>query len=133
MPIYVVNKIADALNDQAKAVRGSKVAVIGVAYKRDVDDVRESPALDIIQLLEEKGAEVSYHDPYVKSIRLEHSRVMTGLPLTEEWLKGADCAVIVTDHTSLDWGWIVKHSKLVMDTRNVTATLNGNGNRIVRL
>ncbi len=137
MPVYVVSRVAEALNDDAKAVRNAKIAVLGVAYKRDVDDLRESPALDVIQLLEEKGADVSYHDPYVPSMRLEHGRVKRSVELTADWLKAADCVVIVTDHSSYDWQWIVNNSRLIMDTRNATATVraNGatNGSRIVRL
>src|SRR5260221_862056 len=133
MPVYVIDKVVDALNDDAKAARGARIAVLGVAYKRDVDDVRESPALDIIQLLEEKVADVSYHDPFVPSIRLEHSRVMQTSNLTAEWLKAADCVVIVTDHSSFDWSWIVANSKVIVDTRNVTAGLRANGSHIVKL
>ncbi|MEP7287234.1 MAG: nucleotide sugar dehydrogenase [Chloroflexota bacterium] len=133
MPIYVTTKVGEALNDDAKAIRRSKIAVLGVAYKRDVDDVRESPALDIIQLLEEKGAEVTYHDPYVPSIRLEHNRTMQSVALTQAWLNEADCVVIVTDHTKFDYGWIVEHSRLIVDTRNVTAHIRANGSRIVKL
>lgn len=133
MPIYVVNKITEALNDDSKAVRGSKVAVVGAAYKRDVDDVRESPALDIIQLLQEKGANVSYHDPYVPSLRLEHGRTAQSVELTQEWLNSADCVVIVTDHSLFNWADIIEHSKLILDTRNVTANVYHNGCRIVKL
>jgi UDP-N-acetyl-D-glucosamine dehydrogenase len=140
MPIHVVSRIVEALNDDAKAVRNSKIAVIGVAYKRDVDDLRESPALDIIQLLEEKGANVSYHDPYVPSLRLDHGgpeHTLHSVELTAEWLKSADCVVIVTDHSTYDWRWVVANSKLVLDTRNATAAVrvNGgsNGRRVVKL
>jgi UDP-N-acetyl-D-glucosamine dehydrogenase len=133
MPVYVVNRIVEALNDDTKSVRNSKIAVLGVAYKRDVDDLRESPALDIIQLLQEKGANVSYHDPYVPSMRLEHDRVLHCTELTPDWLRTADCVVIVTDHTSFDWQWMVDHSKLIVDTRNATANINPNGARIVKL
>jgi UDP-N-acetyl-D-glucosamine dehydrogenase len=133
MPLYVVNRIVEALNDDAKSVRNSKIAVLGVAYKRDVDDLRESPALDIIQLLQEKGAEVSYHDPYVPSMRLEYERVLHCTELTSDWLRAADCVVIVTDHTVFNWQWMVDHSKLIVDTRNATAKINPNGARIVKL
>ncbi|MFN8421279.1 MAG: nucleotide sugar dehydrogenase [Anaerolineae bacterium] len=128
MPLYVINKVMMALNDDAKALKGSKIAVLGVAYKRDVDDVRESPALDVIQLLEERGAVVQYHDPYVPSIRLEHGRSMQTVALTEQWLKDADCVVIITDHTTLDYGWIVGTSKLIVDTRNATSSFRQHGN-----
>jgi UDP-N-acetyl-D-glucosamine dehydrogenase len=133
MPLHVISKITDALNDDAKSVRGSQIAVLGVAYKRDVDDVRESPALDVIQLLQDKGANVSYADPYVPSIRLEHNQRMQATPLTQEWLSNADCVVIITDHSTFDWSWIIHHSRLIMDTRNVTATVPHNGSRIVKL
>lgn len=133
MPLYVVDKVVWALNDDSKAVRGAKIAVLGVAYKRDVDDVRESPALDIIQLLEEKGANVSYHDPHVASIRLEHGRLMETVTLTAEWLATADCVMIVTDHHAYDWLWVQLHSKLIIDTRNATARLHPGTARIVKL
>jgi UDP-N-acetyl-D-glucosamine dehydrogenase len=133
MPLYVITKIADALNDDSKSIRGSKIAVLGVAYKRDVDDVRESPALDIIQLLQEKGAQVSYHDPYVPSIRLEHNTHMESVELSETWLNSADCVVVVTDHTSYDWQWVVSNSKLIFDSRNATGSIRPNGHRIIKL
>jgi UDP-N-acetyl-D-glucosamine dehydrogenase len=137
MPRYVVTKIADALNDEAKAVRGAHIAVLGVAYKRDVDDVRESPALDIIQLLSERGAQVSYHDPHVPSLRLEHEKTMESVALSAEWLHSADCVVIVTNHSCFDYAWIVENSRLIVDTRNATAPVLANGYtsraRIVRL
>src|SRR5579859_2541891 len=129
MPLYVIEKVSDALNDDSKAMRGSKICVLGVAYKRDVDDVRESPALDVIQLLEDKGAQVSYHDPYVPSVRLEHGRMMHSTALTEDWLKTADCVVVITDHRVFDWAWIVAKSHLIVDTRNVTAALRGDGRK----
>ncbi|MBN1963483.1 MAG: nucleotide sugar dehydrogenase [Anaerolineae bacterium] len=125
MPYYVINKVMDALNEQSKALKGSKVVVLGVAYKRDIDDVRESPALDILHLLAEKGAEASYHDPYVPSIRIEGGR-MYSQPLNEAWLKAADIVVIVTDHSDFDYDWIVENSKLVVDTRNATKAAGSN-------
>jgi UDP-N-acetyl-D-glucosamine dehydrogenase len=136
MPVHVVSRVVEALNDDAKAVRNSKIAVIGVAYKRDVDDLRESPALDIIQLLEEKGAQVSYHDPFVPVLHLDHGRAdraLRSVDLTAEWLNAADCVVIVTDHSAYDWAWIVAHSRLILDTRNATASVRANGHRIVKL
>ncbi|PJF34820.1 MAG: UDP-N-acetyl-D-glucosamine dehydrogenase, partial [Candidatus Thermofonsia Clade 1 bacterium] len=137
MPHYVVSKVAEALNDDAKAVRGARIAILGVAYKRDVDDVRESPALDIIQLLSERGAMVTYHDPHVPSVRLEHEKIMQRVELTAEWLRSADCVVIVTNHSAYDYQWIVEHSYLIVDTRNATAPVLSNGHaskaRVVRL
>jgi UDP-N-acetyl-D-glucosamine dehydrogenase len=134
MPLHVIDLVANALNDDAKSLKHSKIVVVGVAYKRDVDDVRESPALDIIQLLEEKGSQVSYTDPYVPSVRLEHGRTMSATPMTAELLAGSDCVVIVTDHSTYDYAWIVEHSRLVIDTRNATAKIEQqNGTRIVKI
>ncbi len=140
MPMHVVGLISDALNDESKAVRGSKITVLGVAYKRDVDDVRESPALDVIQLLEERGAHVTYHDPHIPSIRMEGGRTLQSIELTEQCLNEADCVVIVTDHTAYDWRWVVAHARLLIDTRNATvnvraaaATTDSGHARIVKL
>lgn len=117
MPAYVVSKVQDALNGHRKAVNGARVLVLGVAYKRDVDDVRESPALDVLRLLEGKGAAVSYHDPYIDEVA-EGDRVWRSVPLTAELLEQVDCVVIVTDHASVDYGWVVDRAPLVVDTRN---------------
>lgn len=132
MPEWVVDRIARALNHHKKAIRGSKVLVLGVAYKRDIDDVRESPSLDVINLLEREGAKVSYHDPHVASVMLDGGLKKT-VKLTEAALKNADCTVILTDHTSYDYNWIVKHSQLVFDTRNATAKVKSNRTRIEKL
>jgi UDP-N-acetyl-D-glucosamine dehydrogenase len=132
MPLYVVDKVTQALNDDSKAVRGSRVIVLGVAYKRDVDDVRESPALDVISLLHNRGADVAYHDPFVPGIRLENDAHMTSSEYSDGLLRGADCVVIITDHTSYDWQQVLDNSKLVVDTRNSTANRNGKA-RIVTL
>jgi len=130
MPDYVVGKVADALNDERKALNGSKILVLGVAYKRDVGDVRESPALDVIHLLRQRGAEVSYHDPYVESARLD-GYSLSSIELTAEALAAADCAVVVTDHSDFDWRWIADNARLIVDTRN--AIQSSNRARIVRL
>ena len=120
MPKYVVDKIADALNSQRKSVKGSRILVLGVSYKPNVPDLRESPALDIIHLLREKEADVVYNDPYIPSFEIdEHS--MEGIDLTSEALREADCVVITANHSSYDWDWIVKESSLIMDTRNAIA------------
>ena len=120
MPDFVVEKVARALNDDRKPVNGSRVLVIGVAYKRDIDDMRESPALDVIRLLEQRGADVVYHDPHVPRYR-EDGEVREGVALTPDELRSADAVVIVTDHTSLDWSLVVAHAGLVVDTRNAIA------------
>ncbi len=130
MPDYVVGKVADALNAERKAVNGSRVLVLGVAYKRDVGDVRESPALDVIHLLRQRGAEVSYHDPYVGSLRREGIDLDSS-PLTAEALAAADCVVVVTDHSDYDWTWIGATAPLIVDTRN--AMKNGATAHVVRL
>ncbi len=133
MPLHVIEMIADALNDESKSVRGSRIAVLGVAYKRDVDDVRESPALDVIQLLEERGGKVTFNDPHIPSVRLEGNRMMEGTPLSANWLHDADCVVIVTDHSAYDWEWVIANSRLVIDTRNATANVATNGTRVIKL
>jgi len=113
--------------------------VLGVGYKRDVDDVRESPALDVIQLLAERGAHVSYHDPHVPALRLESGQTLRSAELSDAWLTEADCIVIVTDHSAYDWTQIVKHSRLIIDTRNATAKARngqlaqGGSARVIRL
>ena len=117
MPDYVVGKVGDALNAERKAINGSRVLVLGVAYKRDVGDVRESPALDVIHLLRQRGAEVTYHDPYVASLRREGID-LDSIDLTTEALAAADCVVVVTDHSAYDWAWIGATARLIVDTRN---------------
>jgi UDP-N-acetyl-D-glucosamine dehydrogenase len=133
MPHYVVGKVADALNTQCKAVNGARVLVLGVAYKRDVDDVRESPALDVIRMLREKGAEVSYSDPHVP---LLPAHLLNGSPLSSVELGPAtldqfDCAAIVTDHRAFNYDLIVAHTRSLVDTRNALADRSAPG--IVRL
>ncbi len=116
MPRYWVQKVQDALNEQGKAVKGSRILVLGVAYKKDVSDIRESPALDIIHLLQEKGADVAYHDPHVPAYRHDGMSMESAPELTPA-LQQADCVVIVTDHTAYDWPSIHRQARLVVDTR----------------
>jgi len=118
MPMFWVRKVADALNSISRSVRGSRILILGVAYKRDIDDLRESPALDIIRLLEQQGAQVEFHDPHVKSY-LEDDKLVYSVPLTPEQVKQADCVMVVTDHTAVDYAMVKKHAKLVVDTRHV--------------
>jgi UDP-N-acetyl-D-glucosamine dehydrogenase len=132
MPEYVVERVNRALNEKQKSLKGSKILVLGVAYKKDIKDVRESPALDVIKLLQNGGAFVSYNDPLVPSVRMDDS-VMKSVELTKNLLQKADCAVILTDHTAYDYGWIVQNSQLVMDTRNATKNVKGNQGKIVKL
>lgn len=132
MPEWVVQKVADALNAVRKAVHGSRILVLGVAYKRDIDDVRESPALDVIRLLEERGAHVEFHDPFVASFREDgHSRA--GVDLSDEMLRWADAVVVVTDHRNVDYQRVLDRASLVVDTRNVTAGLTPGAARVVTL
>lgn len=132
MPLYVVNKVMLALNDDQKSIKGSTVVVLGVAYKRDVNDVRESPALDVIGLLRERGANVVYHDPYIDQVRLEEGEIIHGVDYTDALLESADCVVIVTDHTSFDWQHVLDHSQLIVDTRHATHPRSGRA-RVVSL
>lgn len=132
MPEWVVARTASSLNDMSKAVRGSRVLVLGVAYKRDIDDVRESPALDVIRLLEERGAHVEYHDPFVHEFR-EEGHTRKGVDLSDEMLQWADAIVVVTDHKQLDYQRVVDQAALLVDTRNVTASLRPGRARIVPL
>ena len=117
MPLFWVRKVAEALNLQGKAVRGATVLVLGVAYKKDIDDIRESPALDIIRLLEGQGARVAYSDPHVPCFS-ENGREYRSVPLNSQAVAAADVVMIVTDHSSVDYRMIGRHAKLVVDTRN---------------
>jgi UDP-N-acetyl-D-glucosamine dehydrogenase len=123
MPQYVVERVADALNEGGRAVKGSRVCVLGVAYKKDVDDPRESPAFTILELLQAKGAVVSYNDPHVPRLpRMRHHRLhMESQPLTPEFLAEQDCVLVVTDHSAYDWDLVVENARLVVDTRNAIA------------
>jgi len=132
MPAIVVRKVAQALNEEKKAVNGSRVLVLGVAYKKDIDDMRESPALDVIRLLEQQGAEVRYHDPHVPKYR-EDGHEHVGVALTDAELSAADAVVIVTDHSAVDYQRVVHLAKVVVDTRNATAKLVRGKGRIVSL
>ncbi|HKG11813.1 MAG TPA: nucleotide sugar dehydrogenase [Pyrinomonadaceae bacterium] len=124
MPEHVVALVTDALNDDRKSLNGARVLVLGVAYKKDIDDVRESPALSIIDRLRAKGADVRYHDPFVPEVRFDDAHTVAGgeplqnVPLTEEELRAADCCVIVTDHSGVNYGQVCALSKLIVDTRN---------------
>jgi UDP-N-acetyl-D-glucosamine dehydrogenase len=132
MPEYVVRKVARALNDDQRSVKGSRVLIMGIAYKRDIDDMRESPALDVMRLLEERGAQVDYHDPWVPSFR-ENGHSKSGVPLNTEVLERADAVVIITDHSNVDYQMVADHARLVVDTRNATTKLKASRARIVPL
>ena len=123
MPYYVVGRIIDAMNAGGRGIKGARILIVGLAYKKDVDDVRESPSLKLIELLTEKGAGVDYNDPYVpKTHKMRRYDLrMSSVPLTPRNLKKYDCVVISTNHSSYDYVSIVRHSRLVVDTRNATA------------
>ena len=128
MPEHVVQLVSDGLNDERKAMKGSRVLLLGVAYKKDIDDVRESPALSIIDRLRAKGADVRYHDPFVKEVRFDDAHTessgesLESVPLTDEELRSSDCVIIVTDHSEIDYGRVCSLTPLIVDTRNA---LNG--------
>jgi UDP-N-acetyl-D-glucosamine dehydrogenase len=126
MPHYVIHRTIDGLNEIGKPLRGSKVLVVGLAYKPDVDDVRETPAAEIIKLLFEHGADVSYHDPHVPlfaGMRKYMEYRMHSAPLTRETIQQADCVLIVTNHAAIDWKVIADHAGLVVDSRNAMGKL----------
>jgi UDP-N-acetyl-D-glucosamine dehydrogenase len=134
MPQYVVDRTAEALNDDGRPVKGSRVCVLGVAYKKDVDDPRESPAFEIIEKLQARGAVVTYSDPHVLALprMRRHSVRLESQPLTAEFLARQDCVLLVTDHSAFDYDFIVRHSRLLVDTRNGAAGIEPGACRIVK-
>ena len=131
MPRYVVRKVVEALNEDSKPVRGSRVLILGVAYKADVADVREAPAIDIIQLLMQQGAVVKYHDPHVPSIQSDGVE-MNSVDYDMIILESVDCVIIVTDHSYYNWNDILNNTNLVVDTRNATMGSKGPA-RVVKI
>jgi UDP-N-acetyl-D-glucosamine dehydrogenase len=134
MPAFVVGKISDALNERCKSVKGSKITLLGMAYKKDVDDARESPSFELMEQLLHKGAKVSYNDPHVPRLtgtRRHPEMNMLSQELTPEFLRWQDAVVIVTDHSAYDWQSIVEHAPLIVDTRNATKHVTTNRDRIV--
>lgn len=129
MPHYVVTKAAEALNEHRKPLKGSKVLIVGVAYKKDVKDLRESPALEIIETFMKKGANVSYYDPLFPYLKIDGIN-LSRAKFSKETFKGADCVVIITDHTKVDYDFIVKNSKLIVDTRNILKSVEDRSNII---
>ncbi|HDZ19690.1 hypothetical protein LCGC14_0015350 [marine sediment metagenome] len=134
MPRYVISRLMDALNERSQSLKGSKILVLGLAYKKDVDDVRESPSLELIELLIEKGAKVDYNDPHCPRTHKmrEHDLKMTSKPLSAKMLAGYDAVLISTDHTSYDYKQIVRHAQLVVDTRNATSGVKTGRSKIVK-
>ena len=134
MPEYVVQRTADALNDHKKSVKGSRILVLGLAYKPDIDDVRESPSLELIELLKAKGAKVDYNDPYIAQThkQREYNLQMKSKPLSPRMLASYDAVLIATNHSDYDYDAIVKHAQLVVDTRNATASVRAGRRKIVK-
>jgi len=134
MPYNVVEAVSEALNEREKSLKGSRILLLGVAYKKDVDDLRESPSLKLLELLTDRGAQVDYNDPYFpKLFKMRHYDFShkRSVGLTPEVLQGHDCVLIATDHTAYDYEAIVKHSKLVVDTRNATRKVKEGREKIV--
>ncbi|HPM24745.1 MAG TPA: nucleotide sugar dehydrogenase [Phycisphaerae bacterium] len=135
MPDYVVSRVMETLNERGKALRGARVLVLGLAYKKDVDDVRESPSVTLIELLQERGALVDYHDPHIpvaKPMREHNLTHMKSVPLTKTQLKRYDCVLIATDHSTVDYDLVCRHAALVVDTRNATARKKRPAKRVVK-
>jgi UDP-N-acetyl-D-glucosamine dehydrogenase len=134
MPRYVVGRILEAMNDRGKTLKGANVLVLGVAYKPDIDDVREAPAMDVIALLKKKGASVQYHDPYIAQIRHEaEGWTMKSVPDVMASVREADAVVIITNHSKYDYPAILAQARFIFDTRNALGPLAKNDSRVVRL
>jgi UDP-N-acetyl-D-glucosamine dehydrogenase len=134
MPYHVVDAVASALNERQKSLKGSKVLLMGVAYKKDVDDLRESPSLKLLELLTARGAVLDYNDPYFPALhKMRHYDFsnMRSVDLSPERLAGYDCVLIATDHSSYDYESIVRNAKLVVDTRNATRRVKQDRGKIV--
>jgi UDP-N-acetyl-D-glucosamine dehydrogenase len=135
MPHYVVSRVAEALNDYGKPLRGSKIALLGVAYKKDVDDPRESPAFELMDLLHSRGAVLTYNDPHIPRLPAMRHHIVLALDsqeLTAEFLSSQDCVLIATDHSAYDFDFIVQHAPLVVDTRNATKSVRQQRDKIRR-
>lgn len=132
MPRYVVHMVQDALNEYRKAIKGSRLLVLGVAYKPDIDDVRESPALDVIGLLEQKGALVAYHDPYIPNLSHD-DRIMTSETDLIRAVREADCVIVITNHSCFDYEAILAESKIIVDTRNALRELGRGNEKVFKL
>jgi UDP-N-acetyl-D-glucosamine dehydrogenase len=132
MPRFVVSKIQDGLNDHGKPIKGSRVMILGVAYKPDIDDMRESPALDVIGLLKQKGAIVSFFDPYVPTVSHEDWQLKSVPDLKKE-VKAVDCVAVITNHSQLDYQMILDDAKLIIDTRNAFGKMAKNNPKVIKL
>jgi UDP-N-acetyl-D-glucosamine dehydrogenase len=134
MPKYVIARLAEALNEHGKPIKGSKILVLGLAYKKNVDDIRESPSIELIEMLRARGALVDYNDPFVPKTpkQREHNLGMSSRELNEAMLREYDCILIATDHSAYDYPWILRHAQLVVDTRNATAPCTDGRQKIVK-
>ncbi len=141
MPQHVIRLVVQALNDDRKPVNGSRILILGVAYKKDIDDMRESPALSIIDLLRVRKADVVYHDPFVPEVNFDdahtmgHGEPLNSIPLTIDEIQSADCVIIVTEHSDVDYKMVTENAKIIVDTRNAlnTETRNGSKAKVIRL
>ncbi|MGH7412431.1 MAG: nucleotide sugar dehydrogenase, partial [Candidatus Methylomirabilis sp.] len=141
MPFYTVRKVTDALNRVGRPLKGAKILILGVAFKRDIDDPRNSPALEVLKALARQGAEVSYHDPYIPKVVLSEDRFLTeapiatleSVPLTAARLEAQDCVLVAVAHRDFDVPWIVCHSRLVVDAQNATKSVREGREKIVKL
>lgn len=133
MPYYVIQRIMEALNDRRKSINGAKILLLGMAYKKDVDDPRESPSFKLLELLEKKGAQVSYNDPHIPALKpgRQYAYDLTSTPLTEKNLAEADCVLVATDHSVYDYNFILQHANLIVDTRNVFSGMSGANEKVV--
>jgi UDP-N-acetyl-D-glucosamine dehydrogenase len=133
MPYFVRDKVARALNLKGRPLKGSRILMLGIAYKKDIPDWRESPALKVLELLVQAEAVVDYHDPFVPSFQDEHGRTRHSIPLTEKTLEQSDCVLITTDHSQTDWDFVVRHASLVIDTRNATRAVRQPRDNVILL
>jgi UDP-N-acetyl-D-glucosamine dehydrogenase len=132
MPYYVREKVVRSLNAAGRAVNGADILILGIAYKKDIEDWRESPAIKVMELLHKDGAKIDYHDPYVPKFS-EHGMQWHSLPLSKERIERADCVLILTNHSNVDYERVVEHAKLVVDTRNATKNVRANREKVVLL
>jgi UDP-N-acetyl-D-glucosamine dehydrogenase len=133
MPRYVVNRILEALNERGQTLKGARVLVLGVAYKPDIDDIRESPALEVIDLLRKKGAEVSYHDPYIPALKTHAGQKMQSIPDLMAAVREADAVIIVTNHKIYNYEAILQSAKFIFDSRNALGKMGKDSPKVARL
>jgi UDP-N-acetyl-D-glucosamine dehydrogenase len=133
MPRYVVSRVMDALNQRGMTLQGAKCLVLGAAYKPDIDDIRESPSLDVIGLLQKKGAQVQYHDPYIPRLRTHDDVDMKSVDDLKKAVSEADCVIIITNHKEYDYKEILKEAKFIFDSRNALGKHGKNNPKVVRL